>query len=45
MLFCLFQCLEEAIARHSGMKDDLHIPPFAMFEMASIYMKKPEVCP
>lgn len=36
------QCLEEAIARHSGMKDDLHIPPFAMFEMASIYMKKPE---
>ena len=39
----LWQCLEEAIARHSGMKDDLHIPPFALFEMASIYMKKPEV--
>lgn len=38
-----FQLLEEAIARHSGMKDDLHVPPFALFEMASVYMKKPEV--
>ncbi|XP_052250371.1 tetratricopeptide repeat protein 39C-like [Dreissena polymorpha] len=36
------QCLDEAIARHSGMKDDLHIPPFALFEMASIHMTKPE---
>ncbi|XP_053383127.1 tetratricopeptide repeat protein 39C-like isoform X2 [Mercenaria mercenaria] len=36
------QCLEEAVARHSGMKDDLHVPPFALFEMASIHMKKPE---
>lgn len=38
-----FQLLEEAIARHSGMKDDLHVPPFALFEMASVHMKKPEV--
>lgn len=36
------QCLEEAIARHQGMKDDYHIPAFAMYEMASIYMKTPE---
>lgn len=36
------QCLDESLARHSGMKDDLHIPPFTLFEMASIYMKKPE---
>ena len=39
---CL-QCLEESIARHSGMKDDLHVPPFALFEIASIHMQKPEV--
>ncbi|KAK3087826.1 hypothetical protein FSP39_011165 [Pinctada imbricata] len=37
------QYLEEAIARHQGMKDDHHVPAFALFEMASIYMKKPEV--
>ncbi|XP_052764413.1 tetratricopeptide repeat protein 39C-like [Mya arenaria] len=36
------QCLDESLARHSGMKDELHVPPFAKFEMASIYMKKPE---
>lgn len=36
------QCLEEALARHQGMKDDYHIPAFAMYEMASIYMKVPE---
>lgn len=36
------RCLDEALARHSGRKEDLHIPPFAMFEMASIYMKKPQ---
>ncbi|XP_060601500.1 tetratricopeptide repeat protein 39C-like [Ruditapes philippinarum] len=39
------QCLDESIARHSGMKDDLHVPPFALFEMASIHMKKPEGFP
>lgn len=36
------QCLKEALARHQGMKDDYHIPAFAMYEMASIYMKMPE---
>ncbi|KAL4218181.1 Tetratricopeptide repeat protein 39C [Mactra antiquata] len=36
------QCLDESVARHSGMKTDLHIPAFALFEMASIHMKKPE---
>jgi hypothetical protein len=39
----ILQCLKEALARHQGMKDDYHIPAFAMYEMASIYMKMPEV--
>ena len=26
------------------MKEDYHVPAFALFEMASIHMKKPEVC-
>ncbi|XP_022308818.2 tetratricopeptide repeat protein 39C-like isoform X2 [Crassostrea virginica] len=36
------QFLEEAIARQQGMKDDHHISAFASFELASIYMRKPE---
>ncbi|XP_041360682.1 tetratricopeptide repeat protein 39C-like [Gigantopelta aegis] len=35
-------CLKETLARHQGMKDDYHVPAFAMFELASIYMKSPE---
>ncbi|XP_059139948.1 tetratricopeptide repeat protein 39C-like [Physella acuta] len=38
-------CLKEALARHQGKKDDLFIPAFTLFEMASIYMKKPETIP
>lgn len=33
------QCLEEALARHQGMKDDYHVAAFALYEMASIHMK------
>lgn len=36
------QFLREALARHHGMKDDYHVAAFANFELASIYMKKPE---
>ncbi|ESO96617.1 hypothetical protein LOTGIDRAFT_239280 [Lottia gigantea] len=35
-------CFDETIARAQGMKDDHHIPAFAMFELATIYMLKPE---
>ncbi|XP_064597427.1 tetratricopeptide repeat protein 39C-like [Liolophura sinensis] len=38
-------CLEEAIARHQGMKDDLHVAAFAMFELATIYLKSPQTLP
>ncbi|XP_052708904.1 tetratricopeptide repeat protein 39C-like [Crassostrea angulata] len=36
------QFLEEAIARQQGMKEDHHVSAFASFELASIYMRKPE---
>lgn len=36
------QCLREALARHQGRKDDGHVAAFALFELASIYMTKPE---
>lgn len=42
MNVCL-QCLREALARHQGRKDDGHVAAFALFELASIYMTKPEV--
>ncbi|KAK0066384.1 tetratricopeptide repeat protein 39C [Biomphalaria pfeifferi] len=35
-------CLKEAIARHQGKKEDVYIPAFTNFELACIYMKKPE---
>ncbi|XP_046377021.1 tetratricopeptide repeat protein 39C-like isoform X1 [Haliotis rufescens] len=37
------QCLKEALARHQGIKDDYHVPAFTLFELASIYMKTPEM--
>ncbi|XP_074656914.1 tetratricopeptide repeat protein 39C-like [Tubulanus polymorphus] len=36
------QCFEEAIARHSGCKDDQHVPAYASFELGTIYAKHPE---
>ncbi|XP_052096836.1 tetratricopeptide repeat protein 39C-like [Mytilus californianus] len=36
------QCLDESLARHQGMKDDNHVPAFALYEIASIKMKSPE---
>ncbi|XP_069106835.1 tetratricopeptide repeat protein 39C-like [Argopecten irradians] len=36
------QCLEESLARHQGMKDDHHVAAFANYELASIYIKKPQ---
>lgn len=36
------QCLKEALARHQGRKDDDHIAAFALFELASIYIRTPE---
>ncbi|KAK6186798.1 hypothetical protein SNE40_006069 [Patella caerulea] len=36
------QCFDETIARHQGLKEDYHIPAFAMFELATIYMLQPE---
>ncbi|XP_012937049.1 tetratricopeptide repeat protein 39C [Aplysia californica] len=35
-------CLKEALARHQGKKDDMFIPAFTLFELASIYMKNPQ---
>ncbi|KAH9488246.1 Tetratricopeptide repeat protein 39C [Bulinus truncatus] len=35
-------CLKEAIARHQGKKDEMYIPAFTHFELASIYMRNPE---
>lgn len=43
LLYFILQFLEEAIARQQGMKEDHHVSAFASFELASIYMRKPEV--
>lgn len=43
LIFLILQCLEEALARHQGMKDDQHVAAFALYELAFIYVKKPEV--
>lgn len=40
-LFC-FQCFEEAIARHNGMKEDVHVVAFALYELGMILIQKPE---
>ncbi|KAK3594512.1 hypothetical protein CHS0354_030858 [Potamilus streckersoni] len=36
------QCLDESIARHHGLKEDYHVPAFAQFELASVYMRDPQ---
>ncbi|KAL5013915.1 hypothetical protein ScPMuIL_008185 [Solemya velum] len=33
------QCLKESIARHQGLKEDLHVAAFSMFELASLYSR------
>ncbi|GFR78929.1 tetratricopeptide repeat protein 39C [Elysia marginata] len=38
-------CLQEALARHQGKKDDIYIPAFTLFEMASILMKNEQTIP
>jgi tetratricopeptide (TPR) repeat protein len=35
-------CLKEALARHQGKKEDMFVPAFTLFELASIYMKNPQ---
>ncbi|KAK3586251.1 hypothetical protein CHS0354_000134 [Potamilus streckersoni] len=37
------QCLDESIARHHGLKEDYHVPAFAQFELASVYMRDPQM--
>ena len=41
LILCFFsvaQYLEEALARHSGKKDDVHVVAFAHYELSSIYI-------
>lgn len=38
-------CLQEALARHQGKKDEMYIPAFTLFEMASILMKDEQTIP
>ncbi|BFZ21000.1 hypothetical protein BsWGS_24039 [Bradybaena similaris] len=35
-------CLKEALARHHGKKEDMYIPAFTLFELASIYIRNPQ---
>lgn len=35
-------CFEEAIARHNGMKEDVHVVAFALYELGMILIQKPE---
>lgn len=34
-------CFEEAIARHQGLKHDMHVPAYACYEIGSIMCQSP----